>query len=60
MQVTQRGMTLLETLLAMVVVAVGMFAAAALHMQALQATQDARQQVQAVLASASAHEQALP
>lgn len=60
MQVTQRGMTILETLLAMVVIAVGMFAAAALHMQALQATHDARQQAQAVLASASAHEQALP
>lgn len=60
MQAEQRGMTLLETLLALVVIAVGMFAAAALQVQALQATHSARQGVQAVLAAASEHEQALP
>lgn len=45
----ERGMTLLEVLLAMVVVAVGMFAAAALQVRALQATEAARHDAQAAL-----------
>ncbi|WP_349976621.1 prepilin-type N-terminal cleavage/methylation domain-containing protein [Pseudomonas sp. WHRI 8519] len=42
MHTNQRGMTLLEVLLAVAVVALGMFAAAGLQLQALQATDSAR------------------
>lgn len=56
MHARQWGMTLLEVLLAMVVVAVGMFAAAGLQVQALQATDSARREGQAALATHSEHE----
>ncbi|RCL26816.1 pilus assembly protein PilV [Pseudomonas sp. AFG_SD02_1510_Pfu_092] len=56
MHARQRGMTLLEVLLAVAVVAVGMFAAAALQLQALQATQDARRNGQAAMAAHSEQE----
>lgn len=58
MHARQSGMTLLEVLLAIVVVALGMFAAAALQLQALQATDGARRDVQDVLATHTAHERA--
>ncbi|MFV3291160.1 prepilin-type N-terminal cleavage/methylation domain-containing protein [Pseudomonas sp. NY11955] len=50
MHVMQRGMTLLEVLLAMLVVAVGMFAAAGLQLQALQAADSAHRDGQAAMA----------
>ncbi|MFJ4348231.1 prepilin-type N-terminal cleavage/methylation domain-containing protein [Pseudomonas sp. NPDC089401] len=52
----QRGMTLIEVLLAVLVVAVGMFTAAGLQLKALQATEDARRDGQAALAQHSEHE----
>jgi len=56
MQVVQRGMTLLEVLLAVVIVAVGLFAAAGLQLQALQAVEGARGDGQAAMAAHSEHE----
>jgi len=56
----QRGMTLLEVLLAVLVVAVGMFASTALQLQALQATDSARRDGQAAMAAHSEHERRLP
>ncbi|GLO45264.1 MULTISPECIES: type IV pilus modification PilV family protein [Pseudomonas] len=56
MHARQWGMTLLEVLLAMLVVAVGMFAAAGLQVQALQATDSARREGQAALATHSERE----
>jgi type IV pilus modification protein PilV len=56
----QRGMTLLEVLLAVVVVAVGMFASAALQLKALQATDSARREGQAALEEHSEHERGRP
>ncbi|MFF7064226.1 prepilin-type N-terminal cleavage/methylation domain-containing protein [Pseudomonas sp. NPDC008258] len=53
MHARQRGMTLLEVLLAVVVVAAGMFAAAGLQLQALQATESARRDGQAAMAAHS-------
>ncbi|MFJ4068543.1 prepilin-type N-terminal cleavage/methylation domain-containing protein [Pseudomonas sp. NPDC089996] len=52
----QRGMTLLEVLLAVVVVAVGSFASAALQLKALRATDEARRDGQAALAAHSERE----
>jgi type IV pilus assembly protein PilV len=46
-------MTLLEVLLAVAVVAVGMFATAAMQLQALQATESARRDGQAAMAAHS-------
>ncbi|AYG43369.1 prepilin-type N-terminal cleavage/methylation domain-containing protein [Pseudomonas sp. Leaf58] len=56
MHARQRGMTLLEVLLAMLVVAVGMFAAAGLQLQALQAADSARRAGQAAMAAHSEQE----
>lgn len=56
----QRGLTLLEVLLAMLVVAVAMFAAAALQMKALQATDSVRREGQTVLVAHSEHERRQP
>ncbi|MCE5991336.1 prepilin-type N-terminal cleavage/methylation domain-containing protein [Pseudomonas sp. NY15349] len=56
MRARQWGMTLLEVLLAMVVVAVGVFAAAGLLLQALQATDSAHREGQAALAAHSERE----
>ncbi|WP_336335841.1 type IV pilus modification PilV family protein [Pseudomonas putida] len=56
MHARQRGMTLLEVLLAVAVVAMGMFAAAGLQLQALQATDSARRDGQAAMAAHSEHE----
>ncbi|EKT4483735.1 prepilin-type N-terminal cleavage/methylation domain-containing protein [Pseudomonas putida] len=53
MHTKHRGMTLLEVLLAVVVVAVGMFAAAAMQLQALQAADSARRDGQAAMAAHS-------
>jgi len=53
MHARQRGMTLMEVLLAVVVVAVGMFATAAIQLQALQAADSARRDGQAVMAAHS-------
>jgi type IV pilus assembly protein PilV len=50
MHARQRGLTLLEVMLAVVVVALGLFAAAALQVQASQATDAARREVQGALA----------
>ena len=58
MHVRQRGMTLLEVLLAVGVVGAGMFAAAALQIQALQATDAAHREVQRALAAHTLHERA--
>ncbi|MQG94912.1 prepilin-type N-terminal cleavage/methylation domain-containing protein [Pseudomonas sp. MN1F] len=52
----QRGMTLLEVLLAVVVVAAGIFAAAAMQLKALQATDNARRDAQAAFAVHSENE----
>jgi type IV pilus assembly protein PilV len=49
-------MTLMEVLLAVVVVAVGMFAAAAIQLQALQAADSARREGLQALAAHSEHE----
>ncbi|WP_054900613.1 prepilin-type N-terminal cleavage/methylation domain-containing protein [Pseudomonas sp. NBRC 111131] len=59
MHTEQRGMTLLEVLLALTVVSLGMFAAAALQLQALQATDSARREGQAALAAHTEHERAI-
>lgn len=56
----QRGMTLLEVLLAVVVVAVGMFASAAMQLKALQATESARRDGQAAFALHSENERSRP
>ena len=56
MHTKHRGMTLLEVLLAVVVVAVGMFAAAAIQLQALQAADSARRDGQTAMALHSEHE----
>ena len=56
MRARQWGMTLLEVLLAIVVVAVGVFAAAGLQLQALQATDSAHREGQAALAAHSERE----
>lgn len=56
MYARQRGMTLLEVLLAIVVVGVGMFAAAGLQLQALQASDSARRDGQAAIATHSERE----
>ncbi|MCE0975426.1 prepilin-type N-terminal cleavage/methylation domain-containing protein [Pseudomonas putida] len=56
MHARQRGMTLMEVLLAVVVVAVGMFATASIQLQALQALQaadSARRDGQAAMAAHS-------
>ncbi|MFK0311810.1 prepilin-type N-terminal cleavage/methylation domain-containing protein [Pseudomonas sp. NPDC090233] len=58
MHARQRGMTLLEVLLAVGVVGAGMFAAAALQIQALQATEAGHREVQGALAAHSLHERA--
>ncbi|MFZ5934433.1 pilus assembly protein PilV [Pseudomonas putida] len=55
----QWGMTLVEVLLAVLVVAVGIFAAAGLQLKALQATENARRHGQAVLAEHSERERSL-
>ncbi|GLO32939.1 hypothetical protein PPUN12996_49980 [Pseudomonas putida] len=60
MHARQRGMTLLEVLLAVGVVAVGMFAAAGLQLQALQAAEDARRDGKAVMAAHSEQERGRP
>ena len=60
MRAIQRGMTLLEVLLAVGVVAVGMFAAAGLQLRALQATEDARRDGQALMAAHSERERGRP
>ena len=56
MHARQRGMTLMEVLLAVVVVAVGMFATASIQLQALQAADSARRDGQAAMAVHSEHE----
>ncbi|WDY57388.1 prepilin-type N-terminal cleavage/methylation domain-containing protein [Pseudomonas sp. PSKL.D1] len=52
----QRGMTLLEVLLAVVVLAVGSMTAAALQLKALQATEAARRDGQSAMEAHSEHE----
>lgn len=52
----QQGMTLIEVLLAILVVAVGIFAAAGLQLKALQATDNARREGQALLVAYSERE----
>ncbi|BBH44174.1 prepilin-type N-terminal cleavage/methylation domain-containing protein [Pseudomonas sp. KU43P] len=52
----QQGMTLLEVLLAVLVVAVGIFSAAALQLKALQAVDSARRDGQAAMAEHSEQE----
>lgn len=56
MHARQRGMTLMEVLLAVVVVAVGMFATASIQLQALQAADSARRDGLAAMALHSEHE----
>ncbi|GLO11276.1 TPA: prepilin-type N-terminal cleavage/methylation domain-containing protein [Pseudomonas putida] len=53
MHARQRGMTLMEVLLAVVVVAVGMFSTASIQLQALQAADSARRDGQAAMAAHS-------
>ncbi|MES3709837.1 prepilin-type N-terminal cleavage/methylation domain-containing protein [Pseudomonas putida] len=53
MHARQRGMTLMEVLLAVVVVAVGMFATASIQLHALQAADSARRDGQAAMAAHS-------
>ena len=60
MHARQQGMTLLEVLLAVGVVAVGMFAAAGLQLQALQAAEDARRDGKAAMAAHSEQERGRP
>ena len=60
MHARQRGMTLMEVLLAVVVVAVGMFATASIQLQALQAADSARRDGQAAMAAHSEHERGRP
>ncbi len=52
----QWGMTLVEVLLAVLVVVVGIFAAAGLQLKALQATESARRDGQVALEQHSKHE----
>ncbi|RIZ36836.1 prepilin-type N-terminal cleavage/methylation domain-containing protein [Pseudomonas putida] len=52
----QGGMTLLEVLLAVVVVAAGLFATAAMQLQALQVADSARRDGQAAMVLHSEHE----
>lgn len=54
----QKGITLLEVVLGMLVLALGLFAAAALQVKALQATASARQHSQATYLAQSLLEQA--
>lgn len=56
----QRGMTLLEVLLAVAVVASGTVAAAALQGKALQASEAARRDGQALMMQYSEHERGRP
>jgi len=56
----QRGMTLLEVLLSVVLVAVGIFASAAMQLKALQATDSARRDGQAAFAMHSENERRRP
>ncbi|MBF8748371.1 prepilin-type N-terminal cleavage/methylation domain-containing protein [Pseudomonas monteilii] len=58
MCVQQRGMTLLEVLLAMGVLAVGLFAAASLQVQALRATEAALADTRAALNAHAQQERA--
>ncbi|MBK5002761.1 prepilin-type N-terminal cleavage/methylation domain-containing protein [Pseudomonas sp. S31] len=58
MRTQQRGMTLLEVLLAMGVLAVGLFASASMQMRALQATEAAFTDTRAALAAHSLQERA--
>lgn len=58
MHTKQRGMTLLEVLLAVLVVSVGMFAAAGLQLRALQAFDSARRDGQVALAEHTVLERA--
>lgn len=58
MRTRQRGMTLLEVLLSVLVLAIGLFGAAGLQLRALQATEHARRDSQAVWLAHSALEQA--
>ncbi|MCT8166928.1 MULTISPECIES: prepilin-type N-terminal cleavage/methylation domain-containing protein [unclassified Pseudomonas] len=58
MCVQQRGMTLLEVLLAMGVLAVGLFAAASLQVQALRATEAALTDTRAALNAHAQQERA--
>ncbi|MGE7994100.1 type IV pilus modification protein PilV [Pseudomonas sp. NPDC089554] len=51
MEARERGMTLLEVLLSMVVLALGVLASAALQLQALQASEAARRDSQVVQAA---------
>jgi len=60
MRARQWGMTLLEVLLAVVRVRVGMFAAAGMQLQALQAADSARRDGQAAMAAHSEHERGRP
>ncbi|MCX2710063.1 type IV pilus modification PilV family protein [Pseudomonas sp. DCB_BG] len=56
MHARQGGMTLLEVLLAIVIVAAGLFTTAAMQLQALQAADSARRDGQAAMALHSEHE----
>ncbi|MBX6690594.1 prepilin-type N-terminal cleavage/methylation domain-containing protein [Pseudomonas sp. USTB-Z] len=56
MHARQGGMTLLEVLLAIVIVAAGLFATAAMQLQALQAADSARRDGQVAMALHSEHE----
>lgn len=56
MRTRDQGMTLLEVLLAVVVVSLSMFAAAASQLRAMQATESARHEGQAALSAHSEHE----
>ena len=53
MHARQRGMTLLEVLLALVIVAAGLFAAVGLQLQALQAVTSAHRDGQGAMAAHS-------
>ena len=56
MRMQQRGMTLLEVLLAMGVLAIGLFASASMQLRALQATEAAFTDTRAALATHSLQE----
>lgn len=56
MRTMEQGMTLLEVLLAVLVVSMGVFAVAALQLRALQATEAARHDGHAALAAHSERE----
>lgn len=55
----QRGMTLLEVLMTLVVLSLGVFSTAALQVRALQATEQALRDSQAALRASSAAEPGL-